>query len=73
MRRPEKNRAVLGHVMFWASILSREPDLVRPSELFRIHRPVPLQTTPSINDSAWIEMTKEGEMQALASDFEILL
>ena len=39
MRRPEKNRAVLGHVMFWASILCREPDLIRSGELVRTSPP----------------------------------
>lgn len=71
MRKPEKNRAVLGHVMFWASILCREPDLVRPIEPFRIHRPFQMDVTPSIRDAAWIEITKEDDKAALQADLNL--
>lgn len=73
MRRPEKNRAVLGHVMFWASILCREADLIRPAELFALRRPQSLDGQPSIQDSVWINIAKEGDKQALTADLDILL
>lgn len=73
MRRPEKNRAVLGHVMFWASILCREPDLVRPVELFALRRPQTLNAAPSIQDSIWIGIAKEEDRKALSADLETLL
>lgn len=73
MRRPEKNRAVLGHVMFWASILCREPDLIRPAEPFGLRRPQSLGVAPSIQDSVWVSIAKEDEKQALAADLDILL
>lgn len=73
MRRPEKNRAVLGHVMFWASILCREADLIRPAELFALRRPQSLDAQPSIQDGAWINISKEGDKEALTADLEILL
>jgi hypothetical protein len=71
MRKPEKNRAVLGHVMFWASILCREPDLVRPAEPFRIHRPLQMEVTPSIRDTDWIEITKPDDKAELQSDLSL--
>lgn len=73
MRRPEKNRAVLGHVMFWASILCREPDLLRPNERFRIHRPVELKARPAITDADWMNIAKEEDRQMLEDDLGILL
>jgi hypothetical protein len=71
MRRPERNRAVLGHVMFWASILCREPDLVRAEEPFNIHYPFQMLVTPSIDDSAWIKITKGNDKAALQSDLKL--
>jgi hypothetical protein len=73
MRKPEKNRAVLGHIMFWASILCRDPDLLRPSEPFRIERPIELELTPSVDDDAWIKIAKETERKELLADMELPL
>ena len=73
MRKPEKNRAVLGHVMFWASILCRDPDMLRPSEPFRLERPVGLELSPSIDDRAWIDIAREAEKQDLVADLELAL
>jgi hypothetical protein len=73
MRRPEKNRAVLGHVMFWASVLCREADMVRPQSLFALRRPPSLNSHPSIHDDIWIKMAKEGDAKALTSDLQTLL
>ena len=71
MRRPEKNRAVLGHVMFWASVLCREPDLVRSADLFRIHPPVRLDVKPAISDMVWIQISKSGDKTALEADLKV--
>ena len=68
MRRPEKNRAVLGHVMFWASILCQEPDFFRTADAFQIHRPVELMVDPAVDDSAWIRVAKAEDKQALNQD-----
>ena len=73
MRKPEKNRAVLGHVMFWASILCREPDLIRRSEPFRIERPIELELIPSINDDAWINIARDAEREELIADLGLPL
>ena len=73
MRKPEKNRAVLGHVMFWASILCRESDLIRPSEPFRIERPIGLELAPSIDDRAWINIAREADREELITDLELPL
>jgi hypothetical protein len=71
MRKPEKNRAVLGHVMFWSSILCREPDLVRGPEPFRLHPPSPLQVSPSIRDAEWVKIAKADEKLALQNDLNL--
>ena len=73
MRKPEKNRAVLGHVMFWASILCKDPDLLRPGEPFRIQRPIQMEASPSIDDHAWIAIAKETEKKELLTDMELPL
>ena len=73
MRQPEKNRAVLGHVMFWASVLSPVSDIFRGEELFKIHRPVSFTASPSISDEAWIKIAKEEDKQTLIDDLKIEL
>jgi hypothetical protein len=71
MRRPERNRAVLGHVAFWASILCREDDLLRNNQLFQIHRPSQLNVSPSITDKDWIRITKSADKSALQADLKL--
>jgi hypothetical protein len=71
MRRPEKNRAVLGHVAFWASILCREDDLLRTNQLFQIHYPSKLSVSPSISDRVWIGITKAADKTALQADLTL--
>lgn len=68
MRRPEKNRAVLGHVAFWASILCREDDLLRTNQLFQVHYPSKLSVSPSICDKDWIGITKAADKTDLQAD-----
>lgn len=75
MRKPEKNRAVLGHVLFWASVLCREADLLRSTPKLQIHAPVRLSVTPSIRDADWIKVAKEVERTELEADLsaEVML
>ena len=71
MRRPERNRAVLGHVAFWASILCREDDLLRTNHLFQIHYPSKLSVSPSISDKVWIGITKAADKTTLQKDLRL--
>ncbi|HWA08335.1 MAG TPA: hypothetical protein VG838_02595 [Opitutaceae bacterium] len=73
MRKPERNRAVLGHVMFWASVLCREPDLIRTSDKFRISRPVALSARPAIWDSDWVKISNEADRRDLEDDMQVPL
>lgn len=68
MRKPEKNRAVLGHVMFWAAVLVRDTDLLRTAPRLRLHPPVRLRVSPSVNDREWVAVAKEAERQDLETD-----
>lgn len=68
MRQPEKNRAVLGHVMFWRSVLCREPDLVRGTSILQIRPPVNLQAAPSIRDTDWFNVAGAEERRDLQTD-----
>jgi hypothetical protein len=71
MRRPEKNRAVLGHVAFWASILCRETDLLRKGQLFEIGYPSRLDVSPSISDQDWIKITRASDKRELQADLKL--
>lgn len=73
MRKPEKNRAVLGHVLFWASVLCREPDLIESGEGFQIQRPIGLFMSPSIKDADWVKLAKSDEQKEINMDMEVLL
>ena len=73
MRRPEKNRAVLGHVMFWASIFNLSSDIFKGDNLFKIQRPVSLLANPCISDEEWIKIAKEEDKQTLVEDLKIEL
>jgi len=59
--------------MFWASILCKDSDLLRPSEPFRIERPIELELAPSVNDVAWINIAREAEKKELLADMELPL
>jgi hypothetical protein len=71
MRKPEKNRAVLGHVVFWSSVLCREPDLLRKAEGFTLHRPSALLVSPSIRDSEWMNVAKSEEKLLIETDLKL--
>lgn len=73
MRKPERNRAVLGHVLFWASILCKEADLLHKKEGFQILRPVSIPVSPSIKDSDWSGIARDDERKQLENDMDILL
>lgn len=73
MRKPEKNRAVLGHVMFWRSVLCREPDMFRGTATLQIRAPVSLRASPSIRDEEWFAVAKAEERQELQSDHQLAL
>jgi hypothetical protein len=73
MRKPERNRAVLGHVLFWASVLCKEPDLFEIENGFQIIRPQELQSSPSIKDLDWVQVAKDDEQQEMKIDMEVLL
>lgn len=69
MKKPEKNRAVVGHVMFWAALLCKEPDMFQSSETsITIHRPCKLEVCPSIQDEAWKAIAPATEKDALNVD-----
>jgi len=59
--------------MFWASILCKDPDLLRPGEPFRIQRPIQMEASPSIDGHAWIAIAKETEKKELLTDMELPL
>lgn len=73
MRKPEKNRAVLGHVMFWRSVLCREPDLIRGTSILQIRPPIRLQASPSIRDTDWFTVAGADERADLQTDQELEL
>lgn len=68
MRIPERNRAVLGHVMFWAALLCKEPDMLKQSSSIRILRPRQLPVTPAILDDEWKMIAPDDEKALLSSD-----
>jgi hypothetical protein len=68
MKKPERNRAVLGHVMFWASLLCKEPDMLAPPASIRLVRPHKFSVAPSILDSAWKDIAPDDEKQILTAD-----
>lgn len=73
MRKPERNRAVLGHVLFWASVLCKEIDLFGANNGFCINRPIKLESSPSIKDSDWVHVAADHEQQEMRTDMEVLL
>ncbi len=73
MRKPERNRAVLGHVLFWANVLCKEPDLFESRDVFRVQRPVDIRLDPSIQDADWMNVAKDEEQQTVKTDMEVLL
>lgn len=68
MRKPERNRAVLGHVLFWAALLCKEPDILNPAPLFRLIRPAKLKASPSIRDDAWKVIEPDDEKKIISDD-----
>jgi len=73
MQKPEKNRAVLGHVAFWESVLCAEPDLLEIESRFRL-RPAPrLSVSPSIRDKDWVKIADEKEKKDFQNEEAQLL
>ncbi|MCB1085911.1 MAG: TIR domain-containing protein [Verrucomicrobiae bacterium] len=73
MQKPEKNRAVLGHVAFWASVLCRDDDLLNGELGFCIRRPPTLKVTPSVYDQDWVGVADDRDKQEFAAEEGILL
>lgn len=73
MQKPEKNRAVLGHVMFWASVLCREHDLVETDRKFRLLRPSIMEVTPSVHDADWVRIADEKDKAEFKHEEGLLL
>ncbi|MCW1886407.1 SMEK domain-containing protein [Luteolibacter flavescens] len=70
MKKIERNRTVLGHVMFWAAILCKVPDMFDPPALIRLDRPAPIRVSPSISDVAWKTIAPDDEKRILVADGE---
>lgn len=71
MQKLEKNKAVLGHVQFWASILcSSKDDLLSNSDAFRLNHPATYPITPSIEDGCWKTVANSEEIADFEEDFE---
>ncbi len=71
MKKPERNRAVLGHVMFWAALLCKETDMLSSLSSpisIQIHRPSGITTIPSIQDEAWKVIAPADEKSILTTD-----
>lgn len=69
MKKPERNRAVVGHIMFWAALLCKEPDIFQTSSAsIGIHRPSRLNVSPSIRDEDWKTIAPAEEKAILAAD-----
>ena len=68
MKKPERNRAVLGHIMFWASLLCKEPDMLSSPVSIRILRPSKIDASPSIQDEAWKVIAPADEKAILTTD-----
>jgi hypothetical protein len=74
MKKPERNRAVLGHVAFWASILCNpSDDMFYKNDSFRILSPIKMAATPSIRDKDWIRIDSSEEKALLDSDLQLNL
>lgn len=73
MQKPEKNRAVLGHIAFWASVLCHEDDMLGNERSFSLHRPQTLQVTPSIQDAAWVQVADANDKAEFEEEKGLLL
>lgn len=73
MQKPEKNRAVLGHVAFWASVLCREDDLLNAENGFYLRRPETLEISPSVRDLDWVGVADEKDKTEFTAEDAILL
>lgn len=74
MKKPERNRAVLGHIAFWASILCNPADdLFCQNDQFRICPPLKVSATPSIQDRDWIQIDDSAEQSVLNYDLKLEL
>jgi hypothetical protein len=71
MKKLEKNRAVLGHVIFWASILCMKDDMFASQECFKIRQPENLAISPSITDALWMETEDAEEQAKIKNDLQV--
>lgn len=63
MRKPERNRAVLGHVVFWASILSKDQGLFNRPSSMRIRNCISATSPVGIEDDAWANFVTDDERE----------
>ena len=68
MKKPERNRAVLGHIMFWASLLCKETDMLSYPISIRVLRPSKIDVSPSIVDDDWKTIAPPAEKETLIND-----
>ncbi len=73
VKKPERNRAVLGHILFWAALLCKSPDMFELPTSIRIIRPSKLEVSPSVQDDAWKLIASEEEKIDLVADGEEVL
>jgi hypothetical protein len=74
MKKLERNRAVLGHVLFWKSILCKEQtpedDLFMSNRSLEILPPLKFTFSPSFNDNDWKAVATDVERQLIDKDHE---
>jgi hypothetical protein len=69
MRRLEKNRAVLGHLLMWASVLQAGPNLFAAEDNWlSFSGPVTFDVGVGIDDDAWKEADETNENEDEATD-----
>lgn len=66
MRKPERNRAVLGHVLFWSSILSQDLGLFSRRGCIKIGECLTASSDKGISDEAWAKYLTKEEAVAVA-------
>lgn len=73
LRKPERNRAALGHVLLWREVLSRDADMLRTYPALQIKPPISLISQPSIRDKEWIAFARGEEKKILEQNLETIL
>ena len=73
IKEKEKNAAVLGQVVMWADLLSRQSDLFTDEYPFlRFGRPEILDIENGINDDQWLAREDKEERESTQNEFEFL-